>query len=303
MGTLCLALTMSGQTVLRKPIFRPDWTFKAPQAGNATYLYVAEHGEGNTKRDALNQALGRVFQSTANRLGQTVSTDDINHAVQSGSDFEVVAKRMKVPINKVCEFAQQNPVDDTWTVYILCQVARAGNLTPEFETCEECTKHQLFDEAMKKWEQQKADSAKNVQDIRNRRNATALVASTFVPGLGQMIKGHGGAGAGILLSELAVVGGGVTCYYFGQEQVKIMKASGTTFDEFKAAQKMKNTYDIMMYSCFGVAGVIHIVNMCNAWLISDRNLPSNYSFVPALIPTNEYSQKSYAVGAGVQIKF
>lgn len=297
-----LTLSVSAQ-MTKKPTFRPDWTFKAPAPGNATYIYVVEHGEGKTKREALNQAVGRVFQSTANRIGAVVSTDAINRAVQAGTDYDVIARNMKVPVNKVCEFAVQDTTDYTWTMYILCQVAKTGNITPEFETSEECTKHEMFDQAMARWNELEKQKDKDAKKAKNKRNATALLASTFIPGSGQMIKGHGGSGAAFLISELALCGGGTACYFLGEGQTKIMKSPGTSYTEYQNAKNLKNTLDITMFTCFGVAGVVHISNMIHAWLVSDKKAPKNISFAPALIPTNEYSTPCYATGAGVQIKF
>lgn len=286
----------------RKPTFRPDWTFKAPAPENATYLYVVEHGEGQTKRDALNQAICRVFQSTANRIGQYVSTDEINRAVQTGTDYEVISRKMKVPVNKVCEFAVQDPVDYTWTMYILCQVAKAGNITPQFETTEECTKHKMFDEAMERWNKQKQDSIDAIADNVHRSNVRAITASAFIPGMGQMLKGQWGSGAAFLVSELALFGGGTACYFLGQDQLKISKTTGD-YNEYSQAIKTKNTLDIAMFTCFGVGAAMHIANMVHAWYVKDKHLPNTLSFAPAIIQTNEYTTPSYAYGAGVQIKF
>ena len=131
----------------KKPEYRPDWIYNAPHPGNSTYFYVVDQGEGSTKREALNQAIARVFQSTANRLGQFVSTDEINEALQAGTSYEVIGRNMKIPVYKVCEFAIQNK-DKTWTMYILCQVAKSGNITPEFEPCNVCNTHTAFENAM-----------------------------------------------------------------------------------------------------------------------------------------------------------
>lgn len=299
-GTLALSAQMT-----RKPTFRPDWTFKAPVPENATYLYVVEHGEGMTKRDALNQAIGRVFQSTANRIGQFVSTDEINRAVQAGTDYEVIARKMKIPVNKVCEFAIQNPEDNSWTMYILCQVAKAGNITPEFETSEECTKHEMFDKAMERWNQQKQDSIKNAQNKVKQANTRAIVASAFIPGMGQMFKKQGGSGAAFLLSEVVLFGGGTTCYFLGQNQLKTMQSTGTSYQDYVAAKNSKSTLDIIMYTCYGIGAAVHITNMVHAWCVKDLNQtqPVKMAFMPALIPINEYSNPTYVMGAGVQIKF
>ena len=307
-------VVMTTYAQMRKPVFRPDWVFEAPRPSNGTYLYVVEHGEGNTKREALNQALGRVFQSTANRIGQAISTDEINKAVSAGTDYEVIARNMKVPINKVCEFPVQDTITNSWTMYILCQVARTGNITPEFEATDECTKHTRFSNAMNRWKKQEdsiADLKKQQEEDAKRAqkreilksNGRSLVASLFIPGMGQMLKKQGGSGAAFLVTELVLAGGGTACYFLGQEQVKTMKSIGSTYESYQQAKKLKNTYDIAMYTAFGVCGAVHIANMVHAWVVKDKKLLDYYTFVPALIPMNEYSTPSYALGAGVQIKF
>lgn len=297
-----IAVTATAQ-MTRRPVFRPDWVFEAPRPSNGTYLYVVEHGEGNTKREALNQALGRIFQSTANRIGQAFSTDAVNRAVQSGTDFEVIARNMKVPINKVCEFPVQDTLTNSWTMYILCQVAKAGNITPEFEATDECTKHTRFDKALAKWKEQQEAKEKQQQQAILRKNGQALVASTFIPGMGQMLKKQNGSGAAFLVSEVALFGGGTACYFLGQEQLKTMKAAGTSYNNYKEAKDMKGTLDIAMYTCFGVGIAVHIANMVHAWYVKDKHLPVTVAFVPAVIPTNELSTPSFATGAGIQVTF
>lgn len=296
-------LTPAYAKLTKKPTFRPDWTYEAPESHDPSFLYVVEHGEGNTKREALNQAIGRVFQSTANRIGQFVSTDEINRAVQAGTDYEVISRKMKVPINKVCEFPMQNPGDGTWTMYILCQVAVAGNIKPEFQPFNGCTNHERYDELEAIWNQQIQDSINSNKATIRKSDTRAIVASTFIPGLGQMLKGQGGSGAAFLLSEVVLFGGGTACYFMGQEQIKTMKAVGTTYEQYTNAKKMKNVYDIAMYTAFGVGAVVHIGNMVHAWVVKDKHLPQNISFAPAIIPTNELLEPSYAYGLGVQIKF
>lgn len=297
-----ITLTAAAQ-MTHRPVFRPDWVFQAPRPSNATYLYVVEHGEGNTKREALNQALGRVFQSTANRIGQAISTEEINKAVQAGTDYEVIARNMKVPINKVCEFPVQDTLTNSWTMYILCQVAKAGNIVPEFEATDECTKHTRFDNAIKMWKEQEDNKVKAQNDAKRKVNTHALVASTFIPGAGQMMKKQGGAGAAFLLSELVLFGGGTACYFLGKDQVKTINSYGISYAEYKNAVNKKNTYNIIMYTCFGLAAAVHIGNMVHAWYAKDKRKSTQLTFVPAVIPVNEYTNPSFAYGAGVQITF
>lgn len=300
---LCGLFLPCAAKLTKKPVFRPDWTYKLPTTKSTTYIYVIEKGEGETQREALNQAIGRVFQSTANRIGQFVSTDEIHRAVQSGTDYEVISSKMKIPVNKVCEFPRQNPEDGTWTVYILCQVAVSGNVRPEFKSFNGCSSHIIYDRQMEKWDKQIQDSILKVEEDKRKSNIRAIVASSFIPGMGQMLKGQGGAGAAFLVSEVALFGGGTACYFLGQEQARIMKTS-VSYEDYAVARDNKRTWDIATYCCFGVGAAVHIANMVQAYFAIDKRLQNhNTAFIPALIPTNEYSHPQYAMGAGVQIKF
>ena len=285
---------------MRKPEFYPDWVFSTPKPENATYIYVVDHGEGATKREAINQALARIFQSTANRIGSTVSTADIAKAINEGISYEVLAQSMRIPINKVCEFPKQNK-DDSWTVYILCQVAKNAYVTPDFEPCTHCTEHSFYDKRLKEYEDYVKDSISQIINtakmLRKKSNARAIAASTFIPGMGQMLKGQYGAGCGFLFSELALFGGGTACYFLADKQNDIMTKRGTSYDDYNAAKNKKNTYNIAMYCCFGAGAALHIVNMCHAYMCFDKKLAKRLSaFEPAIIPTNEYSNTNFAVG-------
>ncbi len=310
----CLSLAAVAQTTRPRPAFRPDWVFQAPRPSNGTYLYVVEHGEGNTKREAINQALGRVFQSTANRIGQVISTDEINKAVQSGTDFEVIARNMKVPINKVCEFPVQDTLTNSWTMYVLCQVAKAGNITPEFEATDECTKHERFETALKRWreEQEQIAAAKEaeeraavkakVKEIRS-DNTKAFFASFFIPGMGQMIKGskygekkYIGEGVGFLLTELVLVGAGTGSYLYAKKQNDLLNGWGVDYKTYNSAQKKKKIFTYTSYGCFGAAALIWGINLYRACAIKKKD----YAFYPAVIQT---TNNDYAFGMGGTIKF
>ena len=141
-----------------KPSFRPDWCYQLPVPENATYVYTREQGEGATKQEALNKAFCQVLETTAQRLGQTVNTAEIHNAVQNSTDYNVVSRAMKIPVNKVCDFYQQDPKTHRWTVYILCQVADKGYITPEFEPCNICTSDSIFKQRLARYNKAIADS-------------------------------------------------------------------------------------------------------------------------------------------------
>ena len=277
----------------------PDWVMGAtPEPHNSSYYYKVFEGANSDREVARNQAIKKAFQQAMTFISVGVRTDEVFAAIdKEGYDMNVISETFSIPIYFTCEFAKRTPDGTKWIYWILCQIAVRGNIVPQFNThFSECNTHHI-------WDKEKEDCMKGITDAENKSNGRALAASTFIPGLGQMLKGQGGSGAAFLISELALFGGGTACYFLGAEQAKIMKAPGTSYSEYQNAKKMKNVYDIVMFSAFGVGAAVHIANMVHAWYVKDKKAPVNFTFVPAIIPVNELSSPSYAVGAGVQIKF
>lgn len=105
---------------------QPDWVLRKPTPENSTYLYQMEWGTGQTEREARKEAFARMFQFAALQVGQPINSEEINRAVQSGTDYSVISAQYNIPINKVCEYTET--LSNGYRVYILCQVARAGNI-------------------------------------------------------------------------------------------------------------------------------------------------------------------------------
>lgn len=81
---MALALYANAQQV-------PSWMNELPRAENETYMYVRESGEGRTAAEAQNEALARVMQSTAMRIGQPFDGQKVNEALSGGTAVEVVS--------------------------------------------------------------------------------------------------------------------------------------------------------------------------------------------------------------------
>lgn len=114
----------------------PDWIINKPSPTNSTYLYVVESATGQTEMQARNRAIGEVFRSTAMRIGQPFDSEEINRALQRGTEYYVISSQYNIPINKVCEYTD-NKVSPC-RVYVLCQVAKAGNIRVEFDDFNAC---------------------------------------------------------------------------------------------------------------------------------------------------------------------
>lgn len=273
----------------------PDWVIGAtPEPHNNSYYYKVFEGAHSDREAARNQAVKKAFQQAMTFISVGVKADDVFAAIdREGYNLNVISETFSIPIYFTCEFAKRTPDGTKWVYWILCQIAVRGNIIPQFDThFSDCNTHNI-------WDKEKKDCEKEIAKY----NGRSLAASTFIPGMGQMLKKQGGSGTAFLLSELAVFGGGAACYYLGKQQTKKMNSFGISYDEYKSAANMKNIMNIAMYTCFGVGAAIHISNMVHAWYVKDKNLPVHVTFVPAIIPINELSNPSYAMGAGVQITF
>lgn len=114
----------------------PDWIINKPTPTNSTYLYVVESATGQTEMQARNRAIGEVFRTTAMRIGQPIDSEEINRALQKGTEYYVISSQYNVPINKVCEYTDNKT--SPCRVYVLCQVAKAGNIRVEFDDFNAC---------------------------------------------------------------------------------------------------------------------------------------------------------------------
>ena len=114
----------------------PQWITKKPRPANDTYLYVVERGIGATEMEARNRAMGLVYRSTIERLALPINLASINEAINAGSNYGDNAEVMNVPVNKVCEYIQQEATQ--YAVYVLCQVAQYGNREARFTAFTQC---------------------------------------------------------------------------------------------------------------------------------------------------------------------
>lgn len=302
----CGTLYIYGQITTNNRPLTPDWvSFSLPD--NDTFFFKrinisAKDVKGKFEADQLAQRM--AFQAGADYLGYFINTRALNSSIrENGDDMYIDGDAdKKISARLVCEYQEPETRGSSKivTYWYLYEISKSGRKIAKFDTDFDCSSRRKT-KALR-------DSIENanlrkVMEQQHHSNARAIAASTFIPGLGQMLKGQGGSGAAFLLSEVVLFGGGTACYFLGQNQAKTMKAVGTTYEQYTNAKKMKNVYDIAMYTAFGVGAVVHIGNMVHAWVVKDKHLPQNISFAPAIIPTNELLEPSYAYGLGVQIKF
>lgn len=253
---------------------KPAWTVKLPKATNNTYMYVCEYAIASSESEARNQAIARVFQNAALRIGQPIESDKIFDAVQKGGDLAVISRQYNIPIYKVCEYVEKVQVY-SYRVYVLCQVAVSGNLAPQFDY-----------------------NFRGCHDSKQYSNGLAVLKSVFIPGLGQMGKRRYVEGALTLTGELALVGGAVATYYLGKQQVQIIKNSDLSYDAYLSAQKKYKSYRAANIALWSSAAVLYVFNLYRAGAARPK-YKDNLSFTPVVVPVNE----SVAPGLNLTLKF
>ena len=255
-----------------KQQIRPDWLLKKPEAGNSTYEYVVEHGMGLTEKDALDEAINRIHQYYTRRLGQKIES------TQNG--VELQNESYTIPFKKVCEYTEKEK-DGTYIVYVLCQVALRGDIRPNFDEYLAC------------------NSIGEYRNFMHKKNVSAIVASVFVPGAGQMVKRHYGSGVVTLLGEVVLVGGAVGSYIYAKNQLDIMRNYEVGLNEFNTAKKTYGICRTVNIACLSAAGALYVYSLIRTGTMKYKFKNDNLSFTPALIPT----ERGLASGVYLTFKF
>lgn len=248
----------------------PAWMRELPKPGNETYIYVRESGEGTTVNIALAQAMVRVFQSTANRLGQPFDAQKVSEALLAGTDYQTISKQYDVPVNRVGLYSTQL-TNGKWWVYVLCQVASMSNVEPV-------------------WDRLGLTSTAE--------NLVSLAKSIVIPGWGQMSKDHVTEGILTLVGEAAFVSGGIISYRVAQDQLKIMRSEGVSINDFANASQQYNTMQSLSYISWGMAGALYVFNIIRA-ITAQPKSPYDLSFEPSIIATPQ----SLAPTVGLTLRF
>jgi hypothetical protein len=233
----------------------PSWMKEMPLPANNTYIYVRESGEGKTVEEALNRALVRVFQNTANRLGKTFDETQVYEELHKGTNYVLVSQQCGIPVNKVDQY-EVNLKNGSYWVCVLCQVASMRDVVPVWD---------------------KGERARNVTD-------GASMVKSIIPGLGQMGKGYVGEGVATMLGEIALIGGGIGCYVAAQNQLDIFNNHTLSNDARLEARNNYNTLRTSSYIIWGAAGALYIFNFIRAYTLEPKPELA-FTWTPSLITT------------------
>lgn len=135
--TLVCALSLGAQT----NISRPSWLTRLPRAPrNAMYYYRVTTAEARTYDQAYAKAFATAIQESRWKLGVAVdiNTSEEEQAQDIINNINVQPSQVRLQLNKVCEHIENSTTNMNVRVSILWQVARYGNVDPQFDDFTDC---------------------------------------------------------------------------------------------------------------------------------------------------------------------
>lgn len=135
--TLVCALSSGAQTNTS----RPYWLTRLPKAPkNAMYYYRVTTAEARTYDQAYAKAFATAIQESRWKLGVAVdiNTSEEEQAQDIINNINVQPSQVRLQLNKVCEHIENSTINMNVRVSILWQVARYGNVDPQFDDFTDC---------------------------------------------------------------------------------------------------------------------------------------------------------------------
>lgn len=129
----CVVLLFSTVSLTAAP---PRWLRQLPKASNDNFRYVREDATAASEDVAFNKALGKVLQESIMSLGLAFNSKQVETAIATG-DLKSKISEWRIPVNVVCHY-RQGLENGAVRVYVLCQVANAGNINPCFDEFRHC---------------------------------------------------------------------------------------------------------------------------------------------------------------------
>ncbi len=234
------------------PQGRPTWILNPPfpSSGDNTFYYKVATGEDIDINRARISAIATALYEGALKIGLFVSMDQIKDVIQK-KGIPGASVDIKLPINIICDYSESLITKRGYKVWVLCQVAERGNITPKFENFDDCYPTKL------------------------KVGFNALLRSIAVPGWGQLYKGETFKGISFMTLSLGGLTGG---FIFKQLSIDAANKANsslnhqTTRDFYN--QQMKD-YDTYSKISFITAAVFYVWNLIDAIAVPYSNLNVN----------------------------
>lgn len=144
---------------------------------------------------------------------------------------------------------------------------------------------------------------KKKEPYRKSANLKAL-AMSIVPGVGLMQKGRSAEGVCYLISDVALIGGGIGLNIYGNQQKKKMNDINSTIEQYRSA---KNNYDsakTASYICYGAAAGVYVLNLVRSYVASPKpNAPLQWSIAAEPVASPMGSGTNFAFNVSLCYTF
>lgn len=118
----------------------PYWVNNLPKPGNETYYFRMTHAEELTYEKAYVKAFSMAILESSWKMGLPVDAKNDIATIEQGVDnnLSIRSHQSNIALNKVCEYQFRSESTNKVVLYVLWQVAAAGNIEPNFEEFNKC---------------------------------------------------------------------------------------------------------------------------------------------------------------------
>lgn len=118
----------------------PYWVNSLPIPENETYYFRVTHAEGTNYEKAYVKAFSMAIMESSWKTGLPVDAMDDIATIEKGveSNLSIRSHQSNIALNKVCEYQYRSESTNKIVLYVLWQVAAAGNKDPQFEEFNKC---------------------------------------------------------------------------------------------------------------------------------------------------------------------
>ena len=135
-----LLLVASGAFYVQAQDAKPYWVNSLPKPKNETYYFRVTHAEEMTYEKAYVRAFSMAILESSWKMGLPVDAKNDMAAIEQGveDNISIRSHQSNIAINKVCEWQTKSVTSNKIELYVLWQVASAGNIEPQFEEFNKC---------------------------------------------------------------------------------------------------------------------------------------------------------------------
>lgn len=137
---LVLLLVMAGSWYAVAQDTQPYWVNSLPKPENNTYYFRVTHAEEMTYEKAYVRAFSMAILESSWKMGLPVDAKNDMATIENGveNNLSIRSHQSNIAINKVCEWQTKSVTSNKVVLYVLWQVAVAGNIEPKFEEFNKC---------------------------------------------------------------------------------------------------------------------------------------------------------------------